>query len=193
MLATKLGIFVIPMLRICACQNDAKKVDETISVARGPFPPKFLAYLVILWLEKRRPKQKYFSSPKVKYFAPPNFFGAPKFWAGHCMRQVLLTTPMGKRSNMSTAGADPRGNDWGDRSPKTYGINFIHHNFVQRGKQHSWYKAILSSTVSLQQCCEVYYISCSSELLMRLDYQILLKSIPSILLAGSAPGLPRTG
>jgi len=42
---------------------------------------------------------------------------------------------------------------------KTYESNFIHHNFVQFGKQHSWYVAILSSIVLLQQCCEVYFTS----------------------------------
>ena len=39
--------------------------------------------------------------------------------------------------------------------PKTYESNFIHHDFVQFGKQHSRYKAILSSIVLSQQCCEV--------------------------------------
>jgi len=42
---------------------------------------------------------------------------------------------------------------------KTYESNFFHHGFVQFGKQHSRYKAILSSTVLSQQCCEVYLIS----------------------------------
>ena len=32
-------------------------------------------------------------------------------------------------------GADPGGGDWGDRPPKTYESNFIHHNFVHFGKQ----------------------------------------------------------
>ena len=57
------------------------------------------------------------------------------------------------------SGADPGGSDWGDRPPKTYESNFIHHNFVQFEKQHSRYKAILSSNVLSQQCCEVYIIS----------------------------------
>jgi len=43
--------------------------------------------------------------------------------------------------------------------PRTYESNFIHHDFVQFGKQHSRYKAILSSIVLSQQCCEVYFIS----------------------------------
>jgi len=49
----------------------------------------------------------------------------------------------------------------GGRSPppKTYESNFIHHDFVQFRKQHSRLKAILSSIVFLQQCCEVYFIS----------------------------------
>jgi len=42
------------------------------------------------------------------------------------------------------AGADPQGGDQGDRLPKTYESIFIHHNFVQLGKQHSRCKAILS-------------------------------------------------
>jgi len=47
----------------------------------------------------------------------------------------------------------------GDRPPKTYESNLIHHDFVEFGKQHSRYKAILSSIVLSQQCCEVYFIS----------------------------------
>jgi len=35
--------------------------------------PKILAYLVILCFEMRCPKQKYYGSPEVKHFAPPNF------------------------------------------------------------------------------------------------------------------------
>jgi len=35
----------------------------------------------------------------------------------------------------------------GDRPPKTSENNFIHHDFLQFGKQHSRYKAILSSIV----------------------------------------------
>jgi len=41
-------------------------------------------------------------------------------------------------------GADPEGETV---PPKTCKINFIHHDFVQFGKQHSRYKAILSSIV----------------------------------------------
>jgi len=43
--------------------------------------------------------------------------------------------------------------------PKTYKTSFFHHDFVQFGKQHARYKAILSSTVFLQQYCEIYFIS----------------------------------
>jgi len=50
------------------------------------------------------------------------------------------------------------GGDWGDRPPKTYESNFIH-DFVQFGKQHARYNAILPSVVLSQQCCEVYYSS----------------------------------
>jgi len=39
--------------------------------------------------------------------------------------------------------ADPRGGgDWGDRPSKTYESKFIRHDFVQFGKQNSWFKAI---------------------------------------------------
>jgi len=44
-------------------------------------------------------------------------------------------------------GADPGGAIGAIASPKTYESNFIHHDFVQFGKQHSRYKAILPSIV----------------------------------------------
>ena len=46
----------------------------------------------------------------------------------------------------------------GGRSPplKLNESNFFHHNLVQFGKQYSRYKAILSSMVLSQNCCEVY-------------------------------------
>ena len=56
-------------------------------------------------------------------------------------------------------GADPGGGDWGDRPSKAYESNFIHHDFVQLGKQHSRHYAILPSVVLSKQCCEVYFIS----------------------------------
>ena len=37
--------------------------------------------------------------------------------------------------------------------PKIYEINFIPHDFVQFGKQHSRYRAILPSIVLSQQYC----------------------------------------
>jgi len=42
---------------------------------------------------------------------------------------------------------------------KSYANNFIHHYFVQFGKQYSRYKAISSSFVLSQQCCEAYFVS----------------------------------
>jgi len=47
--------------------------------------------------------------------------------------------------SLSVAGADPGRGDWDDCPPKNYENNFIHHNFVQYEKQHSRYKAIVSS------------------------------------------------
>ena len=72
--------------------------------------------------------------------------------------------------------------------PKIYESNFFHHDFVQFGKQHSRYKAIFPSIVLSQQCCEVYFICLTvSDLVLRLDCQVLLKSPPLNLLGGSAP------
>ena len=55
----------------------------------------------------------------------------------------------------------------------TYESNFIHHSFVQFGKEHSRYKAISSSIVLSQLCCEAYFIylslSYSSESVVRLN------------------------
>jgi len=47
---------------------------------------------------------------------------------------------------------------------------------LQIGKQHSRYKAILSSTVLSQHCWSILHPSYSSEDIIQLDYQILLKS-----------------
>jgi len=47
----------------------------------------------------------------------------------------------------------------GDRPLKTYESNFIHHDFVQFGRQHSRFKAILPSIVLPQQWYEVYSTS----------------------------------
>jgi len=51
-----------------------------------------------------------------------------------------------------------KGGSRGGRSPplKLNESNFFHHNLVQFGKQYSRYKAILSSMVLSQNCCEVY-------------------------------------
>jgi len=35
----------------------------------------------------------------------------------------------------ATAGADPGGDEWGDRPPEIFESNFIHHNFLQFRKQ----------------------------------------------------------
>jgi len=68
---------------------------------------------------------------------------------------------------------------WADASHKTYESNVIHHDFVQFEKQHSRYKAIFPSIVLSQRCCEVYFsFFYSSEPVMRLDCQILLKLPP---------------
>ena len=80
--------------------------------------------------------------------------------------------------------------DWGNRPRITSESNFIHHDSLQFGKQHSRYKAILSSIILSQQCYEVYifHLSFKSETVMRLDCQISQKSPPITLLAGFALG-----
>ena len=42
--------------------------------------------------------------------------------------------------------------------PETYESIFIRHDFVQFGKQHSRYKAILLSIVLSQKSCEIIFI-----------------------------------
>jgi len=46
----------------------------------------------------------------------------------------------------------------GNRPHKIYESNFIHHDLLQLGKQHSRYKTIVSPIVLSQECCEVYFI-----------------------------------
>jgi len=54
---------------------------------------------------------------------------------------------------------DPGGEIEAIASPKTYESNFIHDDFTQFGKHHSWYKNILRSIVLAQQCFKVSVIS----------------------------------
>ena len=42
---------------------------------------------------------------------------------------------------------------------KAHKSNFIHHDIVQFGKQHSQFKAMLPSIVLSQQYCDVYFTS----------------------------------
>jgi len=81
--------------------------------------------------------------------------------------------------NHPESGTDSWGTIGEIAPPKTYESNFIRHDFVQFGKQHSRYKAISPSIVLSQQCCgSIQHLSYSSEPVVRLDYQILLKSLP---------------
>jgi len=73
---------------------------------------------------------------------------------------------------------------------KTYESNIFHHDFVQFGKQHSRYKAHLDPHCFVTAVLwSILHVAYSSELVMRLDCKILLKSLPLNLLAGSALGL----
>jgi len=60
---------------------------------------------------------------------------------------------------LGTPGVDPEGAIGAIAPPTTYESNLFHHDFLHIGKQNSLYKAILSSIVLSQQCCEVYFIS----------------------------------
>jgi len=72
--------------------------------------------------------------------------------------------------------------------PKTNESNFIHHDFVQFRKKHSRYNAILPYIIWSHRWSIGYFISLTVvNPQMTLDYQILLKSSPLNLLAGSTP------
>jgi len=70
--------------------------------------------------------------------------------------KTFCATHIGYRQAQIDAGADPGG---AIAPPKIYERIVFHHDFVQFGKQHSRYKAVLPSVVLSQQCCEVYLIS----------------------------------
>jgi len=69
-------------------------MDKPIGVARvgrGSWPPKYLAYLVILCFERRYPKQNTVARLKSKILAPPKFFcPRKKLWAGYTAGQAGL-------------------------------------------------------------------------------------------------------
>jgi len=54
--------------------------------------------------------------------------------------------------------------------------NYIQHDFLQSGKQHSRYKAILSSIILSQQLCKVYFVP----LTVAKPYETLLSNIIEI-------------
>ena len=79
--------------------------------------------------------------------------------------------------------------------PKTYESNFVDYDFIQFGKEHSRYKAILSSIVLSQPCCKVYYCTSLLQKWSRNEtwlYQISLKLTPLTLLAAFAPDCETT-
>jgi len=57
------------------------------------------------------------------------------------------------------AETDPTGVVGAIAPAETYESYFIHHDFVQFGKQYSWCKVTFSAIVLSQQCCEGYFIS----------------------------------
>ena len=75
----------------------------------------------------------------------------------------------------TTPGADPAE---GDRPPKTYESNFFHHDFEQFGKHHSQYKAIFRPFFVTKVLWRILHLSYGNEPVIRLDFQILLISLP---------------
>ena len=83
-----------------------------------------------------------------------------------------------------------RGGGWGDRPPKTWESNFIHHDFLQLVKKHSRYKAILSSIALSQEGCEICYIPLRvAKLLLDVITKYYWNRPLLTLLTGSAPAL----
>jgi len=78
-----------------------------------------------------------------------------------------------KQTTLKT-GADPGGEDWGDRPPETCKSNFIHHNFVQFVKQHSRLGHFVVYCFVTAVLWNILHSSYSSEAVMRL-FQISLK------------------
>jgi len=79
------------------------------------------------------------------------FIQAPGINTHQCTAEVSLVVVRG--GSKGGEGA------WDDLPPETYEGNFIHHAFVQFGKQHLRCKVIVPSIVLSQQCCEVCFIS----------------------------------
>jgi len=77
--------------------------------------------------------------------------------------QLSLLRPL-LASQQNYTSAAIRGDPGGVTIPQSpplmpHASNLVDHYFIQFGKQHSRYKAILPSVVLSQQCCEVYFIS----------------------------------
>ena len=122
-------------------------------------------------------------APRVVEYPPP----AHRFLTPGLIALYLAEDPA---QSVLETGTDPGGGDWDDLPPKSYESNFFHYDFVQLGKQRSWYKAHLDVhcfvTVVLWS---ILHVSYGSELVMRRDCKTLLKSPPVNVPAGSAPAL----
>jgi len=68
-------------------------------------------------------------------------------------KEIVRKQKVDEKCKGLLAGADPGGAIVTIAPPKTYISNFVHHDILQFGKQHSRYKTILPSTVLSQQCC----------------------------------------
>jgi len=84
---------------------------------------------------------------------------SPPFNIGVGLRQGCMLSPLPFIVYMSWIRGGSRGRLVRSSPHKTYQSNFFHHDFEQFRKQHSRFKAILSSTVLLQQWCEVHCVS----------------------------------
>jgi len=86
-LVTFLGVCFLPVLLSSShsCNCSTRGDQEAI------FCPKFLAYAVILWFEKRNPKQNAVARPKSNILAGRLQF-PPQFWAGYAINYASVCT-----------------------------------------------------------------------------------------------------
>ena len=87
------------------------------------------------------------------------------YWpSSHCIpaqKFLSLSAELNHNRSPLVLYCDKQGRiQWGsDCPPKPKKVTYFHHDFVEFGKKHSRHKAIWSSIVLSQQCCEVYFIS----------------------------------
>jgi len=80
------------MLRsVCYSQHITSWHRRSQGAAEGPYPPKFLENIVILFFERRFSKQNSVIHLQSNILAPPNFWPLPNFWAGYATASWGIT------------------------------------------------------------------------------------------------------